>query len=210
MQYFGGKAKICKSLAAYINSLLKPDQPYWEPFCGGCWVISNIDPVRLRIASDAHLDLVQMWCQILRGWIPPSQVSEEYYLQLKSSTPSAVRGFVGFGCSNSGKWFGGYARDGNGRNYAGNAHNSTLKKIIKMQDVSFSCCDYREYEPPEGCLIYCDPPYRGRPNIRPNTSTMTNSGTGSGEGALITRSWSRSMRLRRTSTACGKSQPRRT
>src|SRR5208337_703352 len=82
------------------------------------------------------------------------------YNRLKAEVPSALRAFVGFGCSNSGKFFGGYARDNTDRNYAENAHRSIIKLRPKIEGVSFSLQSYQDYdETPE--LIYCDPPYEG-------------------------------------------------
>ena len=39
----------------------------------------------------------------------PFQLMEEEYKNLKTSEPSALRGFVGYFLSFGGKWFGGYA-----------------------------------------------------------------------------------------------------
>lgn len=159
MRYFGGKSRIAKQISAYINELLKPNQTYIEPFCGACWIVSNICPNRLRIAGDYHQDLMMMWQELQKGWIPPDTVAEELYNTLKKADPGSLRGFVGFGCSNSGKWFGGYARDKTGRNYAMNAKNSVMKKIAKMKTASFVQSSYENIACPSNSLIYCDPPY---------------------------------------------------
>ena len=45
--------------------------------------------------------------------------------------------FVGFGCSFAGKWFGGYARSNDKRNYAKMAKNSLNKKIINLYNWSY-------------------------------------------------------------------------
>lgn len=55
--------------------------------------------------------------------------------------------------------FGGYARNKTGRNYCLNAHNSILKQLNEIRDIKFDCKDYKELEF-DGCLIYCDPPYK--------------------------------------------------
>lgn len=159
MRYFGGKSRIAKQIAAYINEQLSPTQSYIEPFCGACWIVSNISSHRIRIANDFHTDLIIMWSELQKGWVPPDVVTEELYNTLKKTEPSALRGIVGFGCSNSGKWFGGYARDKTGRNYAINAKNSVTKKIASMKDVIFSNGSYENVACPPKSLIYCDPPY---------------------------------------------------
>lgn len=158
MRYFGGKSRTAKQISAYLNSQLQPDQTYVEPFCGACWVVSNIT-ANTRMASDYHPDLIMMWQELQDNWIPPDIVSEELYATLKKAESSALRGFVGFGCSNSGKFFGGYARDKTNRNYAMNAKNSLLKKIEMMRDVKFANSSYLSITYPANSLIYCDPPY---------------------------------------------------
>ena len=40
-----------------------------------------------------------------------------------------------------------------------NAHNSIMKQVNEIKGIKFACKDYRELEC-EGCLIYCDPPYK--------------------------------------------------
>jgi DNA adenine methylase len=159
MRYFGGKSRIAKQIAGFINKELKAGQPYVEPFCGACWVVSNIATDRIRIANDYHKDLILMWQELQNGWVPPNEVSEELYSASKKAEPSALRGIIGFGCSNSGKWFGGYARDKTNRNYAQNAKNSVIKKIGKMGDVVFHNSSYEDLNYPPNSLIYCDPPY---------------------------------------------------
>lgn len=159
MRYFGGKFKIAKQIAGFINEQIKPGQPYVEPFCGACWVVSKISPDRIRMANDFHTDLIMMWKEIQAGWVPPAEVSNEQYDKLKTAPSSALRGIVGFGCSHSGKWFGGYARGNTSQRYAENARNSNLKKMKTMTDVVFSQGSYEAVDYPPDSLIYCDPPY---------------------------------------------------
>lgn len=160
MRYFGGKQKIAKHLAAVLNEF--PAATYWEPFCGACSVMERIDAPH-RLATDVHPDLILLWQALQRGWIPPTGLGRDEYYALKAETePSALRAFAGFGCSNSGRWFEGWAHDSTGRNYARNAHNSLLKKLTNLRDVEFRCLDYRDLDlglltPP--LLVYCDPPY---------------------------------------------------
>ena len=87
----------------------------------------------------------------------------------KSATQATVKenkdedkvltGFVGFGCSFAGKWFGGYARGHGGKlGYADTSKRSLLKKMNTMQDVEFQFADYKNLSFKD-CLIYCDLPY---------------------------------------------------
>lgn len=159
MRYFGGKARIGKYIVNYLNSIRKDGQPYIEPFVGGGWVMSLMDGE--RYAYDKHPYLIDMYQALQDGWIPPTELSKGEYYHIKENQDEnpALTGFVGFGCSFAGKWFGGYAHSKD-RNYCLNAHNSILKKMKNMQDVTFGCEDYRDLNP-TGALVYCDPPYKG-------------------------------------------------
>ena len=158
MQYLGGKARVGTKIVEVLTRLRKTKQPFVEPFCGACWITARM-PGR-RFASDIQPDLILLWQALQRGWVPPEFISEAQYQELRVAPPSALRGFVGFGCSFGGKFFGGYARGGSGRNYASNARNSLLKKCRELEGVSFRCADYRSLTL-RGCFVYCDPPYAG-------------------------------------------------
>ena len=115
-------------------------------------------------ASDAHEDLMLMWQAVQDGWVPPSNVSLEEYQALRDAEPSALRGFVGFGGSFGGKWFGGYARggfnaDGTPRNHQDESARSLVKSAGKLHNVTFMQCSYEQFSVPTGSVIYCDPPY---------------------------------------------------
>lgn len=155
MQYVGGKFRIRKELAAFLESQRR-GRIFIEPFCGGANITAEIS--EQRIAFDLCPDVVFLWSEAAKGWRPPTQISEEEYEQAKTAPSSALRGFIGFGCSFGGKFFGGYARSGE-RNYALNAHNSVIKKAKSLQGVRFGCGDYRSLEPNDA-LVYCDPPYK--------------------------------------------------
>lgn len=99
-----------------------------------------------------------------KGWIPPEHISEEEYKHIKSNKDENIplAGFVGFGSSFGGKWFGGYARcKTKDRNYTGEAKNSNLKIIENCKDVEFLNLDYRDVFIPDGSIVYCDIPYKG-------------------------------------------------
>jgi DNA adenine methylase len=161
MRYFGGKARTSKAISGVLQSF--EFQSYWEPFCGACNVLAKIEaPVRL--ASDAHEDLILMWKALQGGWQPPDTITEEEYLDLKTAPPSALRAVAGFGCSNSGKWFAGYARESTNRNFAMNAKRSLLKQAPQIQTVRYHNAPYQDVDtsfiPKIGpTLVYCDPPY---------------------------------------------------
>lgn len=161
MQYFGGKQRISKPLAAFLNAHLKDGQAFYDIFCGSCNVISKIDTNRDRIASDVHKELIAMWRYVQNGGTLPDGISEEDYYRIKESGQPWEKGFVGFGCSFAGKWWGGYARCRKGHNYCQSAKNSTLKKMQTMKDVIFVTCSYKDINVAhKNAMIYCDIPYK--------------------------------------------------
>ena len=166
MRYLGGKVRIAKPICDYLNKLIKDNniQRYHEPFCRACNIITNIDCLN-KFASDSNKYLIAIFREMVsNGWVPPITVTKEEYqlAKLLTAYPDYLTGFIGFGCSYSGKWFGGYAQDNTGRNYALNARNSLLRKTEKLTDVFFVCEDYITItESAEDTLIYCDPPYQG-------------------------------------------------
>jgi DNA adenine methylase len=161
MRYFGGKARIGKQIAEFLNDNLNENQTYWEPFIGGAWIMHRINPDANRIGSDLCMPLIQMYQQYQNGWEPPKEVSEELYqIAKKGEVEPELQAFIGFGCSFAGKWFGGYARDKN-RNFALNAYNSLNKKMNSMKNVTFIQGSYNKIDAPKNAIIYCDPPYTG-------------------------------------------------
>lgn len=161
MRYFGGKARVAKPLAGFLNSVLKDGQPFVDLFCGSCNVVSKVGGERLRVANDLHRELVAMHTAVQGGALIPDNISQAEYAEVKETGPDWLSGFVGFGLSFSGKWWGGYARGGEGRNYCLNAKNSILKKHETLKDVLFSQGPYTDCPLPSGALVYCDIPYKG-------------------------------------------------
>lgn len=158
MQYFGGKAKVAKYIVPYLESVRKEDQVYLEPFVGGANIVSKISGERR--AFDLNEYLIAMYQGVQKGYELPDDLSEELYQYIKSNKDKdkVLTGFVGFGCSFAGKWFGGYARNKQNHNYCKASKNSLLKKMQAMGNVEFLCQDYKSIDPHD-CLIYCDPPY---------------------------------------------------
>lgn len=161
MQYLGGKSKTAKQIAAYLNNVRQPGQPYWEPFIGGGWVLECIKGQPIY-ASDANPHLIELWRAVQAGWMPPEMISkEDYNRAMAGEFTNELTAFIGFGSSYGGKWFAGYANDGNGRNYTKQASLSLQIKNAKCEDdIHFFYANFLEcYVPAYNCLIYCDPPY---------------------------------------------------
>jgi len=169
MQYMGGKQRIAKPIANIILASRGARSIYVEPFLGAGSIAVKVAPsFEHSILSDAHVDLVMMWQAVQNGWEPPTYLSEDEYLGLRNSEPSALRGFAGFPCSFGGKWFGGYARDpGSDRNYARTASKSIMKRADILRDSMIYASDYRDAllsVDLSNAVVYADPPYRGTTN----------------------------------------------
>ena len=162
----GSKARFSKEILPIILKDRKPEQWYIEPFAGGMNMICEVNGN--RIANDIHYHLVQMWEQLVSGWIPKKITREEHKLvrENKDKYPPHIVGWVGFNCSYSGVYFGGFAGEtktkiGTMRDYQTEAINNVAKQVPKMQGVIFQNKPYYELELPPNSLIYCDPPYEG-------------------------------------------------
>jgi DNA adenine methylase len=104
VRYFGGKVRLARELSGIVNRY--GVQTYHEPFCG-MFSVGSLVTAPQRTAADNHKDLILLLQALRDGWVGPDVVTEAEYDVLKSAEPSALRAFVGFGCSNSGKFFGG-------------------------------------------------------------------------------------------------------
>lgn len=166
MRYFGGKQRIATAL---VNELIQPlldsgdYNRYVEPFAGSCNVISKVR-YGDRVASDIDEYIISTLMAAQEGFTFPSFVSEQSYLAIKENPASvswALAGFVGYGCSYGGKWFGGYARDSFDRNYAAEAKRSLEAKGKLLQGVRFEVGSYEDMVIKPYDLVYCDIPYAG-------------------------------------------------
>lgn len=179
MQYQGGKSRISKSIAEVIeNEVLRRQEQNSETdscgyreresncdtlvslFCGSCSIESKVN-IPNKICNDKHPYLIAMWQGLQNGWIPPDVITEEEYKYIrehKDENP-ALTGFVGFGCSFGGKWFGGYAKGENNRNYCLNAKRTTLRDFEGIKDAKFICLDYKDVKIPNDAIVIADPPY---------------------------------------------------
>ena len=160
MQYMGGKSRISKQIAEILNSDIDKDTPFVSLFCGSCAIESKVQ-ADVKILNDKHQYLIAMWQALQNGWMPPDVVTKEEYYRVKANMDEnpALTGFVGFGCSFGGKWWGGYAKDKRGDDYCGQAKRGLLKDLVGIQSATFTCLDYHDVEIPDGAVVYCDPPY---------------------------------------------------
>lgn len=165
MQYMGGKSRIARQIAEFINEIPRrkvqncqapgPNNHdygggggadcFVSLFCGSCAVESKVQGFSRKILNDRHKYLIAMLQGVQNGYnLPESITPEEYrYIRDHKDEDPALAGFVGFGCSFGGKWFGGYARNASGTNYALQSKRSLLKDMATLQDAHFVCEDYR-------------------------------------------------------------------
>lgn len=82
---------------------------------------------------------------VQRGYNLPELITLEQYQYIRDhkELDPVLAGFVGFGCSFGGKWYGGYARNKTGTNYALQSKRSLLKDMATLQNAEFVCGDYR-------------------------------------------------------------------
>ena len=131
-------------------------------FCGSCAVEAKLAPHFDRvICNDKHEYLIEMLKGVQNGYELPEHISEEEYKYIKShkDEDKILAGFVGFGCSFGGKFFGGYARNKEQTNYALQSKKSLLKDMVYLPNAEFICLDYRDVDIPNGSIVYADPPY---------------------------------------------------
>lgn len=162
MRYQGGKSRIAKDIATQLGGH-RENLTLVSLFCGACNIESKVEGYTRIICNDNQKYLIALFKALQNGYIPPDYVSEEDYKYIrehKDENP-ALTGFVGFGCSFGGKWFGGYARDAAHDNYALRAKKSLERKMKTLMDVEFMCEDYRNVILPDNCIVYADPPYHG-------------------------------------------------
>jgi len=165
MKYMGSKARHAKDILSIILKDRNEGQYFVDLFCGGCNLIDKVTGP--RIANDSHSYLIEMFKELQYGWIPPEEITKEKYLDCKKypnlNYPYLV-GYVGFNCSYSGKWFGGYAgktktKTGLIRDYQKEAFNNVMKQVPNLMGVEFHNLDYKDVAIPKNSIVYCDPPY---------------------------------------------------
>jgi len=162
MQYMGSKNRIAKHLLSVINECRVPEMTWVEPFVGGANMIDKVGGK--RIGNDSHKHLIALHKALQNGWLPPTEVSKETYYKVKNNQKKysdEMIGFVGFLCSFGGKWWGGYAANKKGDNYAERGSRVITKQASSLKEVEFICGNYLDLQIPDNSLIYCDPPYEG-------------------------------------------------
>lgn len=162
MQYKGGKSRIAEQIAPILNAQAgEGNICFISLFCGSCAIESKIRGFKRVICNDRHPYLIAMFRALQGGYELPDTVSEAEYIFIRENKElyPPLTGFVGFGCSFGGKWFGGYARNARADNYAAQSKRSILKDMPGLSGAEFMCKDYRAVPIPPGAVVYADPPY---------------------------------------------------
>lgn len=168
MRYQGGKVLIAKEISEKILETMTrkniDSSTLVSLFCGACAVETKLaDHFEKVICNDKSKYLIALLKAVQNGWEIPEYISAEQYKYIRENKDEdkALTGFVGFGCSFGGKWFGGYAATTKKRNYVREAANSLTRDKKHWHNIEFVCKDYKDVLLPNNCVIYADPPYKG-------------------------------------------------
>lgn len=165
MKYMGSKARIAKEIINVMKGDISKSQQYIEPFVGGFNLICEVEHDN-KIANDINPYLIALFKGLKEGRQPPPHVTREAYNDAKANKlDDFLTGYIGFCCSYSGKFFGGYAgltktKEGY-RDYIAEARRNLMKQADKLSNVSFITGKYQDLLIPDNSFIYCVPPYQG-------------------------------------------------
>lgn len=163
MKYMGSKNRIAKEILPIM--LEKRENRTWvEPFVGGGNMIDKI--LGKRIGADINPYLIDALIAIRDCVVDlpknNKEFTEENYNELRKSDNYKYKGYAGFAFSYSGKWLGGWCRDGlNKRDYVKESYKNAINQSPLLQGVRLVNESYLNLQIPENSLIYCDPPYEG-------------------------------------------------
>ena len=161
MRYQGGKSRISQQIAEIIQRERESNLTFVSLFCGSCSIESKVNGFDKIICNDKHEYLIELFKGVQNGYELPEIITEEQYKYIREhkDNDKALTGFVGFGCSFGGKWFGGYARNKTNTNYALQSKKSLLKDMSNLTTAHFTCQDYHDVIIPNNSIVYADPPY---------------------------------------------------
>ena len=161
MRYLGGKSRIAKQLSGVIDSIRHPGQLVWDAFCGGLSMSVALRKKGPVWSTDACVPLISLYQAVQAGWSVKTEVPREAYAAAKSLPDSdPMKAFCGFGCSFSGKWFGGYAAPFPTDR---TPHGAALRALKRDCAAGrFEVLDFLSVQPqPCEAILYLDPPYAG-------------------------------------------------
>lgn len=178
MQYMGSKNRYAKEVVPIIQKYIDDNniEQYLEPFVGGANVIDKIKCDK-RVGCDLNEYLIALLQKVQKDVSEvPNFILYNEYKEVKSNKGEYEKwyqGLIGF-CSFGSKFWGGYARNSKD-DITGERTKSYFKSIKKqsqnIKDVTFCNMSFQDIpkEKIKGCVIYCDPPYRGATKYKTDT-----------------------------------------
>lgn len=163
MKYMGSKNRIAKYIIPIMLKYRKNNDIWVEPFVRGGNVIDKIEGKRVGADSNKYVIEALLAIRDFVDYLPKNnkEFTEEDYNKLRKNDDYVFKGYTGFSFSYSGKWLGGWRRDGlNKRDYVEEAYKNAIKQSPNLQGVKFANKNYKDLIIPENSLIYCDPPYQ--------------------------------------------------
>ena len=165
MVYMGSKARITPWLLSLMKPYLEKAPVYYEPFVGGANMICQV-PHPVRVGSDANKYLIALLNKVKEDvTVLPATIDEETYNRVKRC-PGAFEpwyvGMVAFCATFRGLYWGGFARDEDGRRPS-QLLNNLRQQAPLLRGIAFKVADYRRINLekfPSGTLFYCDIPYK--------------------------------------------------
>lgn len=176
---FNGSKGKCPEIVEVIQSLIKRDSYYWEPFLGAGKIMQSIR-CRERAGSDIDPHIITLLQEIQNGWQPPNwKITEEqyqYWNKRRKKHPDLrdpMIGFIGYGCSFGARFFEGYARSKKGEvDFGASARMALLRQKPFLRGVTLACRPYNDqhttrFHPDflKRLIIYADPPYEGTKRV---------------------------------------------
>jgi len=135
-----------------------------EPFVGGANMIDKVEGKRVGADLNPYLIKALIAIRDCIDELPKNnkEFTELDYKELRKSDNYKFKGYAGFAFSYSGKWLGGWRRDGlNKRDYVSESFRNAKKQTQNVKGVKLINKSYQSLEIPPKSLIYCDPPYEG-------------------------------------------------
>lgn len=166
MKYCGGKFRLRTEIAGELVQYIPVSNTFIDMFCGSCNIavaLKKLNPNITVFCNDINPYLISMFNAVKNGWIPPDDLTEDQWTQIKQNKDvhNPLTAFAGFGCSYGGDWFNCFARDNQtNRNFAAEAKRSIENDRPYLEQFNYSSYDYKNYPlPKEPTLVYCDIPY---------------------------------------------------
>ncbi len=183
IRYQGGKRRIAKKIyeviSEYEDRLLGKKMNIFSPFFGMGSVElqfakENSSRCSRKIhANDINRDVVLMWKNLKKGWLPKKKITKKEYEELRySDQHSAERGFY-LSAYSFGGVFGSsfrqqYQEDDHNIKEGENAYNAVKNVREYLHCFKFECGSYDEYTPTKDEIVYADPPYNSSLNYGVN------------------------------------------